>query len=586
MLNSGYGGKKRIMAMLYPEELINEIIAANDIVDVVSSYVKLKRSGSDYTGLCPFHSEKTPSFHLSGDKQLYHCFGCGVGGTVLQFIINIENLDFTEALKYLADRAKIDLPEKESDSESYERRQVLYKLNAAAARYFYKSLMSEKGKEAQAYFLKRALDAKTVTTFGLGYAPAEFEGLTSYLLQEGFNLNDIMAAGLARKSDKTGKPYDFFRNRIMFPIIDVRGNVIAFGGRVMDDSLPKYLNSPDTPVFNKSKTLFALNFAKKSCRERMILCEGYMDVIALHRAGFTNAVAALGTAFTPSHAKILSRYTSEVVLCYDSDSAGQKATAAAMAILAADNLRVKVLKVPGAKDPDEFIRKKGAEAFGKLLEGSQNSVLYKIETLKKQYDTDNVDQRIELISKMAEVFAEIDNPIEREVLVKDAATEAGITADSIFAQINMIKAKKNKAETRKVMQNSVKIQKKEDLAVKEECMLAFLMLEDDRVYAEFSDKVTEEFFTTPACRAFIKEVCGAKSGGIKTDAASIISKLPSDAAQSISAYIFAEKPYGDTFLAAKDIYNSITRKRDLNKGNITSAEELQKMIDKIKEQKK
>ncbi len=575
------------MAVRYSEELISEVIAANDIVDVISSYVKLSRSGSSYKGICPFHSEKTPSFHISGDKQLYHCFGCGASGTVLQFIMNIESLDFVEALKYLADRAKIALPEEEGESrQTYEKKQILYKLNASAARFFYKNLVSETGREAQDYFVSRALDPKTVTSFGLGFAPPAFDSLTRHLTGEGFEIDDIISVGLARKSEKNGKVYDFFRNRIMFPIIDVRGNVIAFGGRVMDDSLPKYLNSPDTPVFNKSRTLFALNFAKKCCRERMILCEGYMDVIALHRAGFANAVAALGTAFTIQHAKILSRYTNEIILCYDSDGAGQKATAAAMKILAENNMRVRVLKIPGAKDPDEFIKKNGAVAFGKLLEDSQNSVLYKIETLKKQYDTDNVDQRIELISKMAEVFAEIESPIEREVLVKDAASETGVSADSIFAQINMLKSNKNKQQTREAVKTAVKPKKREDIRLRDECMLAELMLGDSRVYELLKNDVKKEFFESEACREFISLVHEARERGIKTDAATLISKMRQDLAQQVTEHIFNKKEYGDAVKAAKEIYESIRKKTEIGKTEITSAEDLKAMIDRIKQSKK
>ncbi len=574
------------MAVHYPEELINEVIAANDIVDIISSYVKLSRSGNSYKGLCPFHSEKTPSFHISGDKQLYHCFGCGAGGSVLQFVMNIENLDFTEALKFLADRAKINLPEDDGSSEPYERRQKLYKLNSEAARFFYNNLMSADGSEAQSYFLRRGLDTKTVTSFGLGYALPSFDSLIKHLTSKGYGIGDIAAAGLAKKSEKNGKYFDFFRGRVIFPIIDVRGNVIAFGGRVLDDSLPKYLNSPDTAAFNKSRTLFALNFAKKTCRERMILCEGYMDVIALHKSGFTNAVAALGTAFTPQHAKILSRYTSEVVLCYDSDGAGQKATAAALKILADEGLRTRVLRIPGSKDPDEFIKKNGGEAFGRLIDDSQNSVLYKIEVLKKQYDTDNVDQRIELVTKMAEVFADIESPIEREVLVKDTASETGISADSIFAQIKMLTDKKTKAVNKEIIRSSAKLQSTDELRLKSECMLASLLLEDSRVYSALGELAGEDFFTCEPVRAFVREVHSARGAGINTDTAAIISKMDPSAAGQIAGFIFSEKPYGDRLAAAQDIYESLKNKSAINAGSISSAEELQKMIETLRNKKK
>ena len=279
--------------MRYPDELVNEIISANDLVDVASSYITLKRSGRDYKGLCPFHGEKTPSFHISADKQLYYCFGCHAGGSVLQFIMNIENLDYTEALQFLADRARIILPEKTDKNEdiTFKRRSTILKINTAAAKFFYNMLKSEQGAAAQQYFAKRGLSGKTVSSFGLGFAPDSFTACTDHLRSLGFSDEEILDSNMARKSEKTGRLYDFFRNRVMFPIIDVKGNVVAFGGRVLDDSKPKYLNSSDSLVFNKSKTLFALNFAKKTCSERIILCEGYMDVIALHKSGFTNAVA-------------------------------------------------------------------------------------------------------------------------------------------------------------------------------------------------------------------------------------------------------------------------------------------------------
>ena len=324
------------MAGYIPDELIAEITTANDIVDIASSYMKLKRTGSGYTGLCPFHGEKTPSFHISPDKQLYHCFGCGAGGSVLQFIMNIENLDFVDAVKFLASRANIALPEgenKESSDKIHKRKQSIYKINAAAAKFYHANLMKTDNKFYQNYLIERGLDRSTVVRFGIGYAPDSYDGLTQHLLEQGFTENQILDSGIARKSDKNGRLYDFFRNRVIFPIIDVRGNVVAFGGRVTDKSLPKYLNSSDTIAFSKSKTLFAINFAKDHCRERIILCEGYMDVIALHKSGFENAVATLGTALTKEHCAIISRYTKEVLLCYDSDEAGQKATAAAIALL-------------------------------------------------------------------------------------------------------------------------------------------------------------------------------------------------------------------------------------------------------------
>ena len=352
------------MAAYYPDELINEVISANNLVDVVGSYVKLKRSGNRYMGLCPFHSEKTPSFHVSADKQLYHCFGCGEGGSVVQFIMKMENLDFVEAIKQLAARANINLPEgneKASDGEYFRKKQKMLEMYVTAARFYHSCLMAEGGKTALAYLAARQIDRGTITHFGMGYSPNEYDALYNHLKEKGFDEGLMLESGLIRKSEKNGKPYDFFRDRVMIPIFDIRGNVIAFGGRTMVKSDGrKYMNSSDSMIFNKSKTLYALNFAKKNCSERIILVEGYMDVISLHKYGFTNAVAGLGTAFTPEHAKILSRYTKELVICYDSDEAGQAAVMRALPILSATDLKLKVMVIPDAKDADEYLKLKGA----------------------------------------------------------------------------------------------------------------------------------------------------------------------------------------------------------------------------------
>lgn len=574
------------MAAYYPDELISEVIAANDLVDVASSYMKLSRSGSGYKGLCPFHGEKTPSFHISPDKQLYHCFGCGAGGSVLQFVMNIESLDFVEAVKFLAERAKIALPEgdgRSQDSEFYKRKQAVYEMNTVAAKYFFQNLMSPAGEKAQAYFLRRELSPKTVTAFGLGFALDSFTALTDYLKGKGFGEQQILDAGLAKRSEKTGKLFDFFRNRVMFPIIDIRGNVIAFGGRVMDDSLPKYLNSPDSIVFNKSKTLFALNFAKRVCHRQLILCEGYMDVISLHQADFSNAVATLGTALTPEHAKLISRYTAEVVLCYDSDGAGQKATASAMELLRAVKLRTRVLTVPGAKDPDEFIKKKGRVAFENLINSSENAVLYKISKLKEQYSVDILEEKIELTNKMAEVFAAVENPIEQEVLIRDSAKELGISPETIFSQVKLLQHNKEKKEQSKAVKAAMKnaVGPKNSLPHREG-LLASLIAGDERVYAEMKDQVQPGFFTSSACRAFIREVYQLRQKGLKIDSAVVISSLPPEDAQELAGIFTDEKPYDDPVRAAKEIYQAIQDEKTKNAQNISSPEELASMIARLK----
>ena len=571
--------------MYYPDELINEVIAANDLVDLASSYMKLSRSGRTYRGLCPFHGEKTPSFYVSSEKQLYHCFGCGAGGTVLQFIMNIENLDFIEAVKFLAQRAKIALPEGDENSEDnriYKRRQRIYEMNSFAAKLFNKNLFSKESTAAQQYLLSRNLDEKTSRHFGLGYAPESFGFLTDALIANGFTEEELLVSGLAKKSEKNGKLYDFFRNRVMFPIIDVRGNVVAFGGRVMDDSLPKYLNSPDTPVFNKSKTLFGLNFAKRNCSERLILCEGYMDVIALHKAGFTNAVAALGTAFTEEHAKVISRYTPEIILCHDSDSAGRKATDAALSLLKKFNIKAKVLTVKGAKDPDEFIKKNGGEAFKALLQDSPGSIDYKIDKLMHEYDLTKSDEKIELTNKLAALFAEIPNPIEREVLIKDCAKMLDISSETITSQVNFIKSRNVKKEVSKELRPVAPKKRAEDFTLHSECALLMLMTGEKRIYLAYKDKISPSFFTSSAAKHFAEELYKSYESNVNPDLAMLLSRLSPEDAAAVSAEASSDMPYTDTLRAAEDIYGALLKKRDTADKKVESADELSALLERMK----
>ncbi|MFA7637576.1 MAG: DNA primase [Monoglobales bacterium] len=569
------------MANYIPDELIAEITAANDIVEVASSYMKLKRSGNGYKGLCPFHGEKTPSFHISPDKQLYHCFGCGAGGSVLQFIMNIENLDFVDGVKMLAARANIPIPEGDSpevSDKTHRRKQAIYKINSLAAKFYHANLMKSDNMVIQNYLIERGLDANTVVRFGIGYAPNDYDTLTKYLLEEGFSEQEILDSGIARKSEKNGNLYDFFRNRVIFPIIDVRGNVVGFGGRVTDKSLPKYLNSSDSPVFSKSKTLFALNFAKNHCRDRIILCEGYMDVIALHKAGFEYAVATLGTALTKEHCGIISRYTKEVLLCYDSDEAGQKATAAAIALLKDVNVRTKVLVMKGAKDPDDYIKLKGAAAFEQLIIGSENAVLYKINKLKQQYNTDVLEEKLELINKAVEVFAEIESPVELELTVKDFAAQMDVNPETVFAQIRQYRLSKGKKQGFR----QTKVPKPE---IDKEGMLLGLMAANKSVYLKMKKLVNEDFFEKDSCKAFYNKLVQLKEKGFEADSAAVLASLDDQHAKSLSGMLTAEMPYENPEKAAEDIYVAIKNsKTNINK--IKSPEELSRIIDLIKQQKK
>ena len=569
------------MASYIPDELIAEITAANDIVDVASSYMKLKRSGNGYKGLCPFHGEKTPSFHISPDKQLYHCFGCGAGGSVLQFIMNIENLDFVDAVKLLASKANIAIPEGDSPETSdrmHKRRQSIYKINSAAAKFYHTNLMKSDNKVIQNYLIERGLERNVVTRFGIGYAPDSMDELTTHLLSEGFSESEILDSGIARRSEKNGRLYDFFRNRVMFPIIDVRGNVVAFGGRVTDKSLPKYLNSSDTVAFSKSKTLFALNFAKNHCRDRLILCEGYMDVIALHKSGFENAVATLGTALTKEHCGIISRYTKEVLLCYDSDEAGQKATAAAITLLKDVNVRTKVLVINGAKDPDEYIRLKGRTAFEQLIISSENAVLYKINKLKQQYNTDILEEKLELINKATEIFADIESPVEAELTIKEFASEMGITSDSIYAQIKQLKISKGRKEAAKRPRSKA-------VDVDKEGMLLNLMASNKAVYAKMKELVNEDFFEKKPCKVFFRNLVRLKEKGVDADTAVVMASLDDETVKTLTEILAGELPYDNPEKAAEDIYISIKNSKT-SVNEIKSPEELSRIIELIKQQKK
>lgn len=443
--------------MLYSEDLISEIMAANDIVDVIGAYVSLKKSGTGQIGLCPFHSEKTPSFHVSPDKQLYHCFGCGEGGNVLTFVMKAENLDFVEGLKYLADRAHIALPDPdmaENADKQYKKKQRLISANTCAAKFFYSSLMSEKGKIGREYFEKREISPKTVTGFGLGFAPDGRDELIKHMKESGYSASELVDFGLA--IIRNNKYIDKFRNRVIFPIIDVRGNVIGFGGRVMDDSKPKYLNSPETAVFNKRLNLFALNFAKNRQADTLILVEGYMDVISLHQVGINNAVATLGTALTEEQSKIIARYAKNVVLCYDTDEAGVKATMRAIEIFSKTDCRVKVLSLPGAKDPDEYIKMHGggSEAFNEALKKAVPATLFRINMLKKNYDIDNnIDDKVAFISEAAKILSSVGS-IEADTYIDMLAKNYDIKRESIYAEMKKLKGRRQVQEERRIVRSS------------------------------------------------------------------------------------------------------------------------------------
>ena len=438
-----------------PDRFLDELNARTDLVDLVSEYVPLNKKGGSYWGCCPFHGEKTPSFHVVPDRQIFKCFGCGKGGGAVNFVMELESLPFRDAVAVLAKRANLQMPESEGERPgARERRDKLIEINRVAARFYYATLYQAEGKEALDYLLARGLSKATLTNFGLGFSPNRWDGLINALAEKGYDKRDLLDAGLA-VSNKDGRIYDRFRNRVMFPIIDVRGNVIGFGGRVMDDSTPKYLNTSDTPVYNKSRNLFGLNIAKKTKSGRLILTEGYMDTIALHQAGFDGAVASLGTALAQEHAQLLARYTKETVIAYDGDSAGVSAAKRAIPILEKAGLAVKVLQMRGAKDPDEFIKKFGRDAFTKLLEHSENHIDYRIGQIQLKFDLTDDAQRVDFLKEATGLIASLNSPIEREIYGNKVAESASITREAMAAEV--------KKELRRRITKANKQQERKDL---------------------------------------------------------------------------------------------------------------------------
>lgn len=422
---------------MIPQEYIQEVVRRNDIEEVIGQYVQLRRRGRTLSGLCPFHNEKTPSFVVYPDTQSFYCFGCGAAGDVISFVRKYNNLGYVESIKQLAARAGMPLPEEE-DREA-KARQRLLEINRSAARYFYEQLNARTPEAAQArryWKEKRGLSDAAIRRFGLGYAPDDFGGLLHYLKRRGFTEGELEHSGLVKRSAK-GNLYDIFRHRVMVPIIDVRGSIIAFGGRVLDDSKPKYINSPETMVYHKSRTLFALNIAKKSTAKRYILCEGYMDVISMHEAGFDTAVCACGTALTAEQVKLLSEYADEVVLSYDSDEAGQKATERSLALFANSPVKVSVLSYQGAKDPDEFIKKYGRERFEMLLNGTANPTEFQLKKAKAKYDLRSDDGRLSYIREAIDILTgHAVSPTARDVYAGRLAEETGVSKQAVLSQLD------------------------------------------------------------------------------------------------------------------------------------------------------
>lgn len=494
----------------FSDDFIQQIRDNNDIESVISSYIDLKRRGKNLVGLCPFHNEKTPSFTVYPETASYYCFGCGAGGEVINFIRNIENLDFTEAVKLLADRAGLKLPEYQNYDDSVAKlRRRIYEANREAARFYHETLFTDKGKKQLDYLLGRGVSPKMIKHFGLGAAPDDWHALEEHLKSKGFKWEELVAANLVRNSEKNGKRYyyDAFRAKVMYPVIDIRGNVVAFGGRVLDDSKPKYINTSDTLVYKKSNELFALNFAKNGNNRKLILCEGYMDVIALHQAGYENAVAGLGTALTPEQVSLISRYADEVALCYDSDEAGQKAVRAAMTLFSKTGVKVKVIRLEGGKDPDEIIKRYGKERFERLLNKADNDTEYKLSKLREKYIVETDDGKLSFLREAVKILAFCDS-IERDVYAMRLSDELNVGKDAIIQQINEARRKENYRRTKTELATAQKRVQNLDIAAdpqrlkniraaKAEDTVLVTLLNNAGFYKNIKDRLSEDVFITP-----------------------------------------------------------------------------------------
>ena len=485
---------------------MSELRDRNDIVDVISPYVDLRVKGALATGLCPFHNEKTPSFTVYINTQSYYCFGCGSGGDAITFIKNIENLAYGEAVTLLAERSGLPLPADGYDDGVAKMKRRMLDANREAAKFFHNSLFTPEGKKGLDYFLDRGLTQETIRHFGLGFAPDRWDGLLRHMKSKGYTEQELVAADLAKKTQK-GYIIDTYRNRAMFPIIDVKGSVIAFGGRVLDDSKPKYINTSDTLVYKKSQGVFALNFAKRGTDKTLILCEGYMDVIAYHQAGFENAVAGLGTAFTPEQAKLISKYAEEVILSYDNDEAGQNATRKAIGILSRTPLRIKVARLQGGKDPDEIIKKYGKDKMQQILSSAVGDVDFDLQRAKKGFDLQTSDGKVAYLGQAVDILAKFRNPIQWDVYASKLSSELGVAKEAIVVQIEKKSKQQARRETKENFSKAATFndeamkkvnpeRQKNIFAAKAEETLIASLLHNPDFYFKIKDKLSDEDFAT------------------------------------------------------------------------------------------
>lgn len=588
--------------MPFPDSFLQELKLRNDITEVASSYVNLKRHGRNMVGLCPFHGEKTPSFNIYTENGSFYCFGCGAGGDVITFIMRIENLDYLEAVRFLAQRAGMEMPENTYDDSMSKLRMRVYEANREAARFFHATLISQKGQSGLNYLRGRALSDRTIRHFGLGFADDDWNSLCNHLKSKGFSEYEILSANLAFKNRSGNGIHDRFVNRVMFPIIDLRGNVIAFGGRIMTDEKPKYLNTSDTPVFKKSENLFSLNNAKSSGTRTLILCEGYMDVIALNQAGFTNAVATLGTALTNEQAVLMKRYADEVIICYDADGAGQKATARAIEILRNAGLPIKILTVPSGKDPDEFIRSKGENgpaAFKLLIDKCGNDIEYRLMKLKENYNLNTTDGKVAFLNDAVKIVATIDSPIERDVFASKLCAELEIDKNAFNEQVAKVKRRGRresiKKETRQIQyelnKQNDKINKehykKPRSSSAEEALLVYLINNPD--YANsISERVSPDKFSNSLIKRYYEYVLNKIKSGYEP-LTSVASDFGSDEISYLYKLISTTIPAASTREAVEEyikVINEESSRLTSDKLADMSADDINDYIKKLKQNKK
>ncbi len=560
------------MAKYYSEELIEEIRNSNDIVDVISQYVILKRSGRNFFGLCPFHKEKSPSFSVSPDKQIFHCFGCGVGGNVIHFVSKIENLGFKDTLEILASRVNIQLPELEGydSDENAKLKSKLYEINQATATFYHENLYKNSSKEAQEYIKKRKLDNNTLKSFLIGYSGV-FDELYTYLKSKGFNDNEILSSGLVNKSEN-GKFIDRFRRRLMFPIQDVRNRVIAFGGRVLDDSKPKYINSAENLVYSKGRHLFGLNLAKNSQKKNLIIVEGYMDCISLYQRGITNVVASLGTALTESQGRLLRKHSEQVIIGYDADGAGQAATLRGMEILQNMGCDIRILQIEGAKDPDEFVVKYGPERFNKYVENAISLIEFKIKILKKNLNLENANDKIKFLKEIAKLLSRVNSDLEKEIYLDKISKTYNISKEAVQAEINKLLYSDSKGA--KVLDKPFKtfIKKEEskenvsEIDKKREDMIIYLLITyPEKSFKILKNEIKIENIQNEINRKIIKKLYEELEKG---DINNILDKIEDiEEVNYLSGIMAQDFEIVDEQKAIDDIINIYTKKKLINKRN-------------------